>query len=149
MKYSALLLLLTVFFFASCKDQTEQDEELILQYIADNNLDAIAGSEGLYYVIDSVGAGAQPVLADEVKVDYEGFLLDGTKFDSSIDRGEAATFPLQGVIRGWQIGIPYFREGGGGKLLIPSELGYGKNGTGSIPKNAVLVFNVDLIEVNP
>lgn len=131
------------------KDQVEEDRALILDYIEDKGLDATEGSEGLFYVIDTVGNGVSPAVTDEVKVDYEGFLLDGTKFDSSVDRGAPSTFPLSGVIRGWQLGIPKFSEGGSGWLLIPSELGYGKNPpSGSvIGKNEVLVFWVKLYEV--
>lgn len=146
-----IYLLLGLFFLVSAcgKDQMEEDRALILQYIEDNGLDATEGSEGLFYTVDTVGNGVTPAVTDEVLVDYEGFLLDGTKFDSSIDRGQAATFPLTAVIRGWQLGIPNYSEGGSGWLLIPSELGYGKNPpSGSvIGKNEVLVFWVKLYEV--
>lgn len=148
MKKLALLILLFPLVFAGCKDQSEKDRELILEYISDNNLDALEGAEGLFYVIDSVGTGEQPDLTNQVTVDYEGYLLDGTIFDSSIQRGSPATFPLTGVIRGWQLGIPLFREGGSGVLIIPSELAYGNTSPSTlIPRNAVLVFDVNLLEV--
>jgi len=130
-------------------DQALVDEELILQYIDDNNLNAEEGPEGLYIVRDVEGTGASPTLNDVVVVDYEGFLLDGTKFDSSIDRGTPAEFPLSGLIRGWQLGIPLLKEGGRATLILPSALAYGNNPPpGSpIPVNAVLVFDIELIEV--
>lgn len=149
-KLAALLLLLPLM-FASCnkEDQFLIDEGIILEYIEANNLDALSTDDGLYYVIIGPGTGVNATINDEVTVDYEGFLLDGTKFDSSIDRGTPATFPLTGVIRGWQLGIPLVKEGGTITLLIPSELAYGKNPpAGSvIPKDAVLRFEVDVIEV--
>lgn len=145
-KFAFLLLLLSVSFI-SCKDQAETDEELILEYISSNNIDALSTSEGLYYVISEEGTGDQPTIADRVVAHYEGYLLDGTVFDSSYDRGQPSEFPLSGVIRGWQIGMPFFKEGGGGKLIIPSELGYGSQANGDIPKNSVLVFDIELIEV--
>ena len=92
------------------------------------------------------GTGANPITSSRVTVHYEGFLLNGDKFDSSIDRGQPSTFPLTSVIRGWQIGIPLFKAGGKGKLILPSGLAYGRQGAGnSIPPNSVLVFGVELI----
>lgn len=151
MKHILLFGLLGLIGLTSCKkDYVEIDADLIQQYISDNGLNALEASEGLWYTLDSAGTGDTPNLGDEVTVDYEGFLLDGTKFDSSLDRGQPAVFPLAGVIRGWQIGIPKFKEGGGGKLLVPSGLGYGDNppSGGVIGKNEVLVFDVHLISVN-
>ena len=134
----------------SCGKQEEKDRELILKYIADNNLTAVEGPEGLFYVMERVGSGANPSTSNSVTVHYEGFLLNGDQFDSSIDRGAPSTFPLSSVIRGWQIGIPLFKPGGKGKLILPSALGYGSQsaGGGDIPRNSVLVFDVELISVH-
>lgn len=144
-------LLSICFLFGACKKQSEKDKTLILDYLKDNHLDTVAQStnEGVYYVMTTIGTGTQPTASSRVKVHYEGFLLDGTKFDSSIDRGTPATFSLTQVIEGWQIGIPLFKKGGKGQLLIPSALAYGKNppyGSG-IPRNAVLRFTIELIDV--
>lgn len=148
MKYTAFVLLCLSLCFSACTKQSEKDEELILEYISANNLDALSTSEGLYYIINEEGTGDRPAVTDEVLVDYEGYLLDGSVFDSSYDRGQPAMFFLNQVILGWQIGIPYLREGGSAKLIIPSELGYGDSSPSSaIPKNSVLVFDVELIEV--
>lgn len=141
-----MLSFLGCFALPSCNDQDQADEELIVEYIAENELDARVTEEGLFYVIDEEGTGDRPTIASTVTVDYEGLTLDGSKFDSSYDRGVPATFPLTGVIRGWQIGIPLFREGGSGTLLIPSDMAYGNNpppGSG-IGRNEVLLFNVEL-----
>ncbi len=146
--FSSLFVLL----MSSCskEDQLVVDENLITEYIADNNLTAQQGEEGLYYVIESEGSGTQPTLSSTVTVHYEGFLLSGDKFDSSYDRGAPSTFPLTGVIKGWQLGIPLFKEGGKGTLIIPSHLAYGSNPPpfSGIPANAVLVFNIELLDVN-
>lgn len=119
----------------------------IREYIAANNLDAVEIEDtGLYVVIAQEGNGEFPALNDNVTVHYHGTFLDGSVFDSSVLRGEPATFPLSGVILGWQIGIPQFSKGGSGKLLIPNNLAYGQGGTGGIPGNSVLIFDVELID---
>jgi len=118
---------------------------IIVQYISDNNLTATATGTGLYYTIDVVGSGASPNVNSDVIVAYQGYYTDGTIFDESLQTG--IEFNLQGVIQGWTEGIPYFRVGGSGKLLIPSALAYGTQGSGSVPPNSVLIFNIDLIEV--
>lgn len=93
------------------------------------------------------GSGAQPVATDEVKVHYEGRLIDGTVFDSSIQRGEPATFPLNGVIPCWTEGLQTMKVGGKAQLVCPSGLAYGPQGRPSIPPHATLVFDVELLEI--
>lgn len=153
LKKLLFLALLLPLLFAGCKkvDQPAVDRDLILEYIENNNLNALEGEEGLFYVINTEGTGARPTINDDVTCTYVGFLLDGTQFDPR-DPGtpnNTATFPLLGVIRGWQLGIPLIKEGGSITLLIPSALGYGSSPPpGSlITKDAVLRFEVDLIEV--
>ena len=147
------LLVLSLFFFlfifSSCNknvDYTQLDEEIILQYILDNNLNAEPTGSGLYYVVNSTGNGDVPNINSIVTVAYKGTLTDGTIFDQSSSSG--ATFPLSNVIQGWQEGIPLFSEGGSGILLIPSDLGYGNQAIGSIPANSVLIFEVTLLNVD-
>ena len=146
-KFCMLILLLVM--VNSCKkevvDYTQIDEDIITQYIADNNLTAIATGTGLYYVIDAPGNGIQPNSQSTVTVAYKGYLTNGSVFDESTIDG--ISFSLTSVIRGWQEGIPYFKEGGSGILLIPSALGYGGQATSGIPANSVLVFEVELIDV--
>lgn len=105
---------------------------------------------GLQYEVIQEGTGANPTLQDQVKTHYHGTILDGTVFDSSVDRGEPATFPLGGVIKGWQEGIQLMREGAKYKFYIPSELAYGERGAGEIiGPGAALIFEVELLEINP
>jgi FKBP-type peptidyl-prolyl cis-trans isomerase FkpA len=140
-----LCLLFTVYSCKKSVDYNQVDEQIIQQYIADNNLNAQPTGSGLYYVIDNQGNGASPNLNSSVTVVYVGKLTDGTIFDQSNLLG--ATFPLANVIQGWQEGIPLFREGGSGMLLIPSSLGYGSQSVGNIPANSVLIFEISLIHV--
>ncbi|MDO9514276.1 MAG: FKBP-type peptidyl-prolyl cis-trans isomerase [Elusimicrobiota bacterium] len=106
-------------------------------------------SSGLQYKVIKKGTGASPSATDKVTVHYSGTLIDGTEFDSSYKRGEPATFPLNGVIRGWTEALQLMKEGGKCELYIPSELGYGERGSGrTIGPGAVLIFTVELISVN-
>lgn len=95
-----------------------------------------------------VGTGKEVASTDNVTVHYTGWLAtDGTVFDSSVERGEPATFPLSGVIQGWQEGIPGMQVGGKRRLVIPADLAYGSSGTGGIPPNSALVFEVELLSI--
>lgn len=103
---------------------------------------------GLQYEVIKEGNGKKPSATDQVKVHYVGTLIDGTKFDSSRDRGQPAVFPLNGVIPGWTEGLQLMSEGSVYKLYIPSNLAYGEQGTqGLIGPNATLIFEVELLEV--
>tara|TARA_B100000768_G_C11211616_1_gene346270 strand:+ start:223 stop:729 length:507 start_codon:yes stop_codon:yes gene_type:complete len=144
-----LFIICVTFILFSCsmsdsnfEPQTEAD---IIKYIDVNNLDAQRSSSGLYYVINELGNGVRPTSSSNVTVTYRGTLLDGTVFDQN---SNGFTSSLTRVILGWREGIPYFKEGGEGILLIPSNLGYGDSGAGSIPGGAVLVFDINLISVN-
>lgn len=103
---------------------------------------------GLQYEVLREGNGKKPKATDQVRCHYEGTLIDGTKFDSSYDRGEAAVFGLNQVIAGWTEGVQLMEEGAKYRFYIPYNLGYGERGAGaSIPPFAALVFDVELIEV--
>jgi FKBP-type peptidyl-prolyl cis-trans isomerase len=101
---------------------------------------------GLKYQVLRQGTGETPKATSTVKAHYTGWLTSGKKFDSSWDRGQAADFPLQGVVRGWTEGLQLVQEGGSILLVIPPELGYGAQAKATIPANSTLVFVVDLID---
>ena len=109
----------------------------------------IALPNGLQYeILKSGEGGMKPTPADTVVVDYVGTLIDGTEFDNSVKRGEPATFPLGGVIKGWTEILQLMSKGDHWKVYIPSELGYGDRGAGSsIPPGATLVFEITLIDI--
>ena len=104
---------------------------------------------GLESWIIEAGEGDTPLPTDLVKVHYTGWLEDGTKFDSSVDRGKPSTFPLNRVIPGWTEGVGEMRIGEKRKLKIPAEMAYGAQGRPSIPPNSTLIFDVELIDINP
>ena len=105
-------------------------------------------ASGLQYIVEKEGEGAQPTAEDEVTVHYTGKLLNGTVFDSSVNRGEPATFPLNRVIPGWTEGVQLMKEGGKYTFFIHSDLAYGPNGVPNvIPPHSTLIFEVELIKV--
>ena len=120
------------------------------KYLAENakKEGVITLPSGLQYQVLKEGNGKKPTAKDTVQCHYEGFLIDGTVFDSSIQRGEPATFPLQQVIAGWTEGLQLMQEGAKYRFFIPYRLAYGEGGAGSsIPPFAALIFDVELIQV--
>ncbi|MBV8471199.1 MAG: FKBP-type peptidyl-prolyl cis-trans isomerase [Burkholderiaceae bacterium] len=110
----------------------------------------VTTASGLVYEELRAGDGIQPHSSDRVRVHYVGHLLDGTEFDSSVKRGQPAEFPLAGVIRCWTEGVQRMRVGGKARLTCPAKLAYGERGAGGvIPPNATLIFEIELLGVNP
>ncbi|NVJ56096.1 MAG: FKBP-type peptidyl-prolyl cis-trans isomerase [Vibrionaceae bacterium] len=108
----------------------------------------VTTESGLQYEVITKGEGTEhPTATSTVNVHYHGTLIDGTVFDSSVDRGEPISFKLNQVIKGWQEGLTYMSPGDKFRLFIPSTLAYGKNGTGPIPPAATLIFEVELLEI--
>ena len=108
-----------------------------------------ATESGLEYKVLKDGNGPQPKFMDNVTVNYRGTLLDGTEFDSSYKRGEPASFPVNGVIKGWTEALQLMKVGSKYQLFIPPNLGYGDKGRPGIPPNATLIFEVELLSVQP
>ncbi|UCE80036.1 MAG: FKBP-type peptidyl-prolyl cis-trans isomerase [Nitrospiraceae bacterium] len=103
---------------------------------------------GLQYTVIEAGTGKMPKATDTVVTNYRGTLVDGTEFDSSYKRGKPATFPVNGVIKGWTEALQRMKEGAKWKLFIPSDLAYGERGAGNtIGPNATLIFDIELISV--
>jgi len=106
-------------------------------------------ASGLQYKVLKEGSGAQPKAADSVTVNYRGTLLDGTEFDSSYKRGQPATFPVGGVIKGWTEALQLMKTGSKFQLFIPANLAYGDRSPGAqIPAGSALIFEVELMDVN-
>lgn len=140
--------LLLAFVLVSCgKDETseqiDKDDQIISDYLAENNLTATRDDSGLYYNITKEGTGGHPNLTHTIVVDYKGSLLDGTVFDESTN---AIELPLNNLIVGFQIGASKLRPGGSGIFYIPSQLGYGDKQVGVIPPNSILIFEIELVE---
>jgi FKBP-type peptidyl-prolyl cis-trans isomerase FkpA len=147
MKFRFIIFCLAIISLASCNKEDEilaRNIEEIEEYIADNNLSNVEKTaSGLHYIVTKEGDGNFPDINSTVTVKYTGYLTSNTIFDSNPN----SQFPLANVIEGWQEGIPKFSKGGEGILLIPSKLGYGTKGAGStIPGNAVLIFEVELLD---
>jgi len=131
-------------------EQGKAQKEAGEKYLAENakKEGVVTTKSGLQYKVLTEGSGKQPTAKDTVMCHYEGFLIDGTVFDSSVQRGEPATFPLQQVIAGWTEGLQLMKEGAKYRFFIPYRLGYGEGGAGaSIPPYATLIFDVELIQV--
>jgi FKBP-type peptidyl-prolyl cis-trans isomerase FkpA len=135
--------------FAGCsKDdegQDELDDQIIQDYLNQNNIDALEHESGLYYVIEEEGTGGHPDLNSMVEVLYVGSLTNGNVFDETTGNSPVS-FPLQNLIEGWQIGIPLLQKGGAGTFFIPSRLGYGSTAHYGIPANSVLIFEITLVD---
>jgi FKBP-type peptidyl-prolyl cis-trans isomerase len=124
------------------------------KFLAENGKKAgvTTTASGLQYEILAPAQGVKPKATDSVEVHYQGFLLDGTKFDSSVDRGKPITFPLNQVIPGWTEGVQLMSVGAKYKFFVPYNLGYGEQGTpngGPIPGFATLIFEVELLGIKP
>ena len=132
-----------------CQDKTVQSEQAaILAYATANGITATAHSSGLYYEITNPGSGATANLNSTVRVNYVGkYVSNGTIFDQTTVATGPVSFVLGSVIPGWQLGIPLIQKGGSIKLIIPSSFAYGCAGRGSIPSNAILYFEIELLDV--
>ncbi len=139
MKYIFLLIAFTTIISSCGKDPGISVDE----YIIANNLTTTELAEGVHIVIHSPGTGFKPNINSNIVIAYEGRLTDGSVFDSS----ESYSNALSSLIRGWQIGVPEIAIGGSCTLIIPSDAGYGDNGTGGIPGKATLVFDIDLLDI--
>lgn len=130
-----------------CKNQSPQSEEsTIMAYASAQGMTAVKHSSGLYYQIMNPGSGNQPGPASKVKATYVGKLLNGTVFDQMTTPPSQA-WNLSDLIEGWRIGLPLIQQGGTIKLIVPSSLAYGCSGAGPIPGDAILYFELTLVEV--
>ena len=130
-------------------EQTTEIRVFVKKIEDETGKKAVTTASGLAYIDLTDGDGATPEKTDRVEVHYTGWLLDGSKFDSSVDKDKPFAFSLRGgVIKGWLEGVATMKVGGKRKLIIPPELGYGKRGSGAkIPPDSVLVFDVELLRI--
>jgi peptidylprolyl isomerase len=155
MKYIilAVVIALAIFYFArSSVNKKEAIENIAIgkDFLAKNkaNQDVIQTASGLQYQVLQKGEGSKhPSASTTVKVHYHGTLLDGTIFDSSVDRGQPISFSLNQVIKGWTEGVQLMVEGDKFKFFVPSNLGYGNKSTGKITSGSLLIFEVELLEI--
>lgn len=135
--------------YARAQKEAEENKAKSAAYLAENGkkTGVSTTASGLQYEILSQGTGAKPKPSDTVKVHYQGTLTDGSVFDSSIQRGEPASFRLDQVIPGWTEALQLMNVGSKYRLTIPPELAYGDQGAGPIPANATLVFEVELLGI--
>jgi FKBP-type peptidyl-prolyl cis-trans isomerase len=120
------------------------EKKQIEKYISENKLKGSYTPSGLYVVIDDPGIGEFPKSTSTVNLEYTGYLLNGQKFDGT-ESGHPVEISLMRVIQGWVEGIPKFKPGGKGKLIIPSAIGYGSSGNGPIPPNSPIVFDIKMV----
>ncbi|MCP5173980.1 MAG: FKBP-type peptidyl-prolyl cis-trans isomerase [Moraxellaceae bacterium] len=134
---------------ADFQKQAQENKSRGDAFLAENGKKAgvMTTASGLQYEVLTQGTGAQPTATDTVEVHYEGKLTDGTVFDSSVARGQPASFRLDQVIAGWTEGVQLMKAGSKYRFAIPSALAYGEMGAGTIPPNAVLLFDVELLKV--
>ncbi len=150
--YAALLLVGLLTFSACLKNegdsfntnQPEIDRQIIVDYIAENNLNMQEHETGIFFTIDEEGQGEHPTLESTVEVKYKGWLTDGFVFDETTG-DDTIEFKLSGLIPGWQVAIPMLKPGGKGTFLIPSAWAYGTRQVGPIPPNSVLIFDIELV----
>lgn len=130
----------------SGEENIEQGQQFLVENGAKEGV--VTTESGLQYLVLEEGTGTEhPTKNSKVTVHYHGTLIDGTVFDSSVERGEPISFALKQVIKGWQEGLTYMVEGQNVRLFIPSQLAYGKGGSGPIPPSSTLIFDVELISI--
>lgn len=133
------------------KQAAQENIKIGQEFLAANKLKpgVHTTASGLQYLVLQPGTGTEhPKPTDTVTVHYHGTLINGTVFDSSVDRGEKISFPLNRVIKGWTEGLQHMVVGEKMRLFIPANLAYGNNGAGSIPPGSVLIFDVELFKIN-
>jgi FKBP-type peptidyl-prolyl cis-trans isomerase len=138
----ACIAMVGIFSQIGCSKSTANEKDQMTSYAAKNNIAYVSDPSGVLYQIITPGNSNKPRLTSTITVTYAGKLMNDVTFDSG-----TITYPLNNLIPGWQIALPLIGEGGQIKILIPSSLGYGSSGSGSIPANSPLYFEVSLLKV--
>lgn len=130
-------------------ERVKEDGKDFINKFLECNKDAVKTDSGMVYCCRHEGKGIKPKVKNTVEVHYHGTLMDGTVFDSSVQSGRTVSFPLGGVIKGWQEGLPMMNNGGKATLIIPSDLAYGDYGSGgTVPPGATLKFEIEMFTVS-
>ncbi|WCL82025.1 FKBP-type peptidyl-prolyl cis-trans isomerase [Saprospira sp. CCB-QB6] len=132
---------------AEMAQKAKEQEKAFFEKNAKKNEKIISLPSGIQYEVLKEGKGPKPTITDKVRTHYHGTLLDGSVFDSSVDRGEPAEFPIQGVIKGWQEVVPMMGTGAKWRVYIPSALAYGAQKRKKIPANSILIFEIELLDI--
>jgi FKBP-type peptidyl-prolyl cis-trans isomerase FkpA len=138
----ASLFIISLLVQISCSKSSASEKEQMTSFAAKNNITYLSDPSGVLYQIITAGNNNKPKLTSTITVTYTGKLMNDKTFDSG-----TITYPLNNLIPGWQIALPFIGEGGQIKILIPSSLGYGSSGSGEIPGNSPLYFDVSLSKV--
>ncbi|NQW78825.1 MAG: FKBP-type peptidyl-prolyl cis-trans isomerase [Chitinophagaceae bacterium] len=138
----ASLFIISLLVQISCSKSSASEKEQMTSFAAKNNITYVSDPSGVLYQIITAGNNNKPKLTSTITVTYTGKLMNDKTFDSG-----TITYPLNNLIPGWQIALPFIGEGGQIKILIPSSLGYGSSGSGEIPGNSPLYFDVSLSKV--
>jgi FKBP-type peptidyl-prolyl cis-trans isomerase len=134
------------YYHADPASQEQMEENQIIEYAADHNLEAIRTRSGVYIASHIVGSGDSVSWGDRIKVHYKGYFLNGEEFDSSFKRGKPLEFRVGTMVAGWNEALPFLNRGSKATLLIPSHMGYGKEGfKGFVGPNKILLFDVDIM----
>ncbi|WP_339669969.1 FKBP-type peptidyl-prolyl cis-trans isomerase [Dasania marina] len=147
-----VLVFLLYKFFAGNSQAAEQNLQLGKDFLSTNGQaeEVVTTDSGLQYVLLQAGSGTtHPTASDRVKVHYHGTMINGVVFDSSVERGQAIEFGLNQVIKGWTEGLQTMVVGEKKRFFIPSDLAYGNRGAGQIPPGSTLIFEVELLAINP
>lgn len=139
---TSFLAIFAIFSNTACSKSSASESDQMTSYAKKNNITYVSDPSGVLYQIITAGNSNKPKITSTITVTYTGKLMDDKTFDSG-----TITYPLNNLIPGWQIALPLIGEGGQIKILIPSSLGYGSRGSGSIPGNAPLYFDVSLLKV--
>jgi len=147
MKYFFSILIFSILVFSCNKIDTSQDtidDKIITDYLTANDIKATKTSSGLYYTLDTIGQGKKVNPTNTIYVKYTGKLTNDSIFDQNLN---GTYLSLKTAINGFREGASYFNVGGKGRLFIPSKLAYGKNSVGKVPANSVLIFDIEIIEI--
>lgn len=149
MNEQATMVFLQGYFQKARMEMVDKNKKAADAFFAQNKAKpgVVTTGTGLQYLVLKEGTGAYPKPTDKVKVHYTGTLLDGTKFDSSLDRGEPAVFGVTQVIKGWTEALQMMKAGSKWRVFIPSELAYGEQGQRTIPPNSILIFEIEMLSI--